>query len=161
MNDPAHRAALEARNAALRSQVDTMLVNLERQTAALKEAQAAAPQTATATSPDGLVQAVVNAAGVVTDVKLAPSAFERSTPDKLSRAIVQTIQQATLDVRRQAEEALAPFQNAMPDLPDLFPGAPSLKNLLPQPPPPVERPRRARDEDPDEESGPVLRGDGW
>jgi DNA-binding protein YbaB len=150
----------EARNAALRSQVDTMLANLERQTAELKQAQAEAlAKTGRATSQDGLVEVTVNAGGIVTDVKFAPAAFERSTPEKLARSVVQTIQQAALSAREQADAALAPFQEGLPDLPDMFPGAPSLKDLIPQPPPVVQQPQqRSDDEDPPDS---YLRGSNW
>ncbi|PRY43326.1 YbaB/EbfC family nucleoid-associated protein [Umezawaea tangerina] len=150
MNDPAQRAALEARNAALRTQVDSMLANLERQTSALRDAQAeAVSKTGSATSQDGLVQVVVNAAGIVTDVKFAPAAFERSTPDKLAQSVVRVVQAAAADARRQADAAMAPFQQNVPDLPDLFPGAPSLKDLVPTPPAvPVAPPKRPDDDEP-------------
>lgn len=162
MNDPDQRAALEARNAALRTQVDSMLVNLERQTSALRDAQAEAmAKTGSATSPDGLVKALVNAAGIVTDVQFAPSAFERSTPEKLARSVVGVIQQAALDARQQADAALAPFQENVPDLPDLFPGAPSLKNLIPTPPPVPTAPQRPPRDDADEASDSMMRRDGW
>ncbi|GLZ31395.1 hypothetical protein Lesp02_35830 [Lentzea sp. NBRC 105346] len=150
---------LEARNAALRSQVDTMLANLERQTAELKQAQAdALAKTGKATSKDGLVEATVNAGGIVTDVKLAPAAFERSTPEKLGRSIVETIQRAALQAREQADAALAPYQEGLPDLPDLFPGAPSLKDLIPKAPPVAQQPQRPDDEEPPDS---YLRGSNW
>ncbi|MFS8101228.1 YbaB/EbfC family nucleoid-associated protein [Lentzea alba] len=127
---------LEARNAALRGQVDTMLANLERQTAQLKEAQAEAmSKTGRATSQDGLVEVTVNAGGIVTGVAFAPAAFERSTPEKLGQSVVATIQKAALNAREQADAVLAHYQEGIPDLPDLFPGMPSLKDLIPTPPP--------------------------
>jgi DNA-binding protein YbaB len=162
MNDPAQREALEARNAALRTQVDSMLANLERQTSALRDAQAeAVAKTGTATSKDGLVKAVVNAAGIVTDVQIAPATFERSTPEKLARSIVEVVQLAAVDARQQADAALAPFQENVPDLPDLFPGAPSLKDLLPTPPTaPVAAATRRQDDD-DEPTGSMMDRNGW
>ncbi|MEO6086461.1 MAG: YbaB/EbfC family nucleoid-associated protein [Umezawaea sp.] len=163
MNDPAQRAALEARNAALRTQVDSMLANLERQTSALRDAQAeAVAKTGSATSPDGLVHVVVNAAGIATDVRFAPNAFERSTPDKLAQSVVQVIQRAALDVRAQADAAMAPFQQDVPDLPDLFPGAPSLKDLLPTPAaPPLTPPAPRKRPDDDEPRDSMMDGNGW
>lgn len=151
----------EARNAALRSQVDSMLANLERQTADLKQAQAEAlAKTGRATSQDGLVEVTVNAGGIVTDVKFAPAAFDRTTPEKLGRSVVQTIQQAALSAREQADAALAPFQEGLPDLPDLFPGMPSLKDLIPQPPPVVQQQPRQRTDDEDPPDS-YLRGSNW
>lgn len=158
---------LEARNAALRGQVDTMLANLERQTAQLKEAQAEAmAKVGRATSQDGLVEVTVNAGGIVTDVRFAPAAFERSTPEKLAQSVVATIQRAALAAREQADAVLAPYQENVPDLPDLFPGMPSLKDLIPAPPPvvpPVVPPVAPRHDDDDEppESFMDRRGSQW
>ncbi|MEV6243097.1 YbaB/EbfC family nucleoid-associated protein [Lentzea sp. NPDC051838] len=152
---------LEARNAALRGQVDTMLANLERQTAQLKQAQAEAmAKVGRATSQDGLVEVTVNAGGIVTGVRFAPAAFERSTPEKLGQSVVTTIQQAALSAREQADAALAPYQQGIPDLPDLFPGMPSLKDLIPTPPPIVQsQPQQSDDEPP--ESFMDRRGGQW
>lgn len=150
---------LEARNAALRTQVDSMLANLERQTAELKQAQAdAMSKVGRATSQDGLVDVTVNAGGIVTDVQFAPGAFERSTPEKLARSVVQTIHQAAQAAREQADAALAPYTEDIPDLPDLFPGMPSIKDLIPKAPPVVQpKPQHDDDEPPDT----FLRGSNW
>lgn len=153
---------LEARNAALRGQVDAMLANLERQTAELKQAQAEAmAKVGRATSQDGLVEVTVNAGGIVTDVKFAPAAFERSTPEKLGQSVVATIQQAALSAREQADAALAPYQEGIPDLPDLFPGMPSLKDLIPSPPPVVQPKPQQHDDDEPPESFMDRRGSQW
>ena len=158
---------LEARNAALRGQVDSMLANLERQTAQLKQAQAEAmSKTGRATSQDGLVEVTVNAGGIVTGVTFAPSAFERSTPEKLGQSVVATIQRAALNAREQADAVLAPYQEGIPDLPDLFPGMPSLKDLIPTPPPVPQPPRsqpqpQRHDDDEPPESFMDRRGSQW
>lgn len=91
MTDPADRQAeLKARNAAMQEQVTSLLGGLQRQTEQLREAQTEAMSaTGRATSPDGLVTAHVNAAGIATDVEVSPSAFKTSTPDKLGRAFLQ------------------------------------------------------------------------
>ena len=161
MNPQDRRAQLEARNAAMRQQVDSLLEGLNRQTAALQQAQAQASQvTARATSQDGMATVVVNAVGVVTDVQLAPSAFTRSTPDKLSRSITAAAQEAAATAARQVETALAPVRANTPDLPDVFPGAPAIKDLLPAAPDTTgRRPRHAQpDEDEDFSNSTVLWG---
>jgi DNA-binding protein YbaB len=153
---------LEARNAALRGQVDTMLANLERQTAELKQAQAEAmAKVGRATSQDGLVEVTVNAGGIVTGVTFAPAAFERSTPEKLGQSVVATIQRAALAAREQADAVLAPYQENVPDLPDLFPGMPSLKDLIPTPPPVVPPAAPRQDDDEPPESFMDQRGGRW
>ncbi|MGH3788591.1 MAG: YbaB/EbfC family nucleoid-associated protein [Pseudonocardiaceae bacterium] len=148
MNPQDRRALLEARNAALRQQVDTLLAGLNRQTAALNSAQArAVAVTGRATSADGLVTVTVNAAGVVTDAQFTPSAFDRSTPEKLARSVVAVAQQAAATAQQQVEAALAPVRSDVPDLPDLFPGAPSLTDLLPSRPAANRRPPRSQDDE--------------
>ena len=136
MNDPSgRRAELEARNAAMREQVTSLLDGLTKQTEHLQEAQQqAVAATGEATSQDGLVTVHVNAMGIVTDVELSSSAFTRTTPEKLARSFVLTVQEAARDARGKADAAMAGAQENVPDLPDLFPQAPSLKNLVPQAP---------------------------
>jgi DNA-binding protein YbaB len=152
---------LEARNAALRGQVDSMLANLERQTAQLKEAQAEAmAKVGRATSQDGLVEVTVNAGGIVTGVTFAPAAFERSTPEKLGQSVVATIQRAALNAREQSDAVLAPYQEGIPDLPDLFPGMPSIKDLIPAPPT-IVQPKPQRNDDEPPESFMDHRGSQW
>lgn len=130
----ARRAELEARNAAMRDQVASLLSGLNRQTEQLQEAQQrAASATGTATSQDGNVTVEVNAVGIVTDLRLAASTFGKGTPDQLAKTIVATVQEAARAARGQADEAMAEVQANVPDLPDLFPDAPSLKDLVPQP----------------------------
>lgn len=132
MNPHDRRVQLEVRNAAMREQVNSLLAGLNRQSAALQKAQVqAAEVTGRATSADGLVTVTVNAVGIVTDVQLAPSAFDRSTPDKLACSVVTVTQQAANAAQRQVEDALAPARGELPDLPDVVSGAPSLKDLLP------------------------------
>ena len=158
-----NNSELEARNAALRGQVDSMLANLERQTAQLKEAQAEAmSKVGRATSQDGLVEVTVNAGGIVTGVTFAPAAFERSTPEKLGQSVVATIQQAALNAREQADALLTPFTQDLPDLPDFFPGMPSIKDLIPTPPP-IAQPQaqQQRNDDEPPESFMDRRGTSW
>lgn len=164
MNPQDRRAQLQDRNAAMRQQVNSLLDGLNRQTAALKSAQAQAGEvTGRATSADGLVTVTVNAAGIVTDVRFATSAFDRSTPDKLARSVVAVTQQAAADAKQRVDAALAPVRGDLPDLPDLFPGAPALKDLLPNPHPNPSstnrRPQRLpEDDDEDFSTRSVLRG---
>lgn len=157
MNAQDRRAQLEARNAAMRQQVDSLLAGLNRQTAALSHAQAqAAAVTGRATSADGLVTVTVNAAGVMTDAQFAPSSFDRSTPEKLARSVVAVVQEAAAAAQQGVETALAPVRSDVPDLPDLFPGAPSLKDLLPRPA--TRRPPKRQDDVEDFSTRSVFQG---
>lgn len=143
MTDPvSRRAELERRNAAMREQVEQMLSDLQRRTEGLREAQAATAEvTGEATSTDGRVRASVDADGMLGDLRLAPSAFDRTTPEALARTIGEVVQQATADARARVAETLAPFTEAGVDLPDLVPGAPSLRTPVPP------QPSRRRDDD--------------
>ncbi len=157
MNRPDRRAQLEARNAAMRQHVDALRAGLDRQAAALRSAQEQVSEvTGRARSADGLVTVTVNASGVLTDVQFAPSAFDRSTTDKLARSVVAVAQQAAALAQQKVDAALAPVRGDLPDLPDLFPGAPSLKDLLPSPA--TRRPPRAQDDEEDFSTRSVLWG---
>lgn len=140
----ARREQLRARNQDLRSQVESTMADLDRRVAHLKTAQDdAAAVTGTATSADGLVRVLVNAAGVVVNTEVHPDAFTRSTPQALGRSMVQATQAAARDARMQVDAVMAPLTEGASDLADLVPGAASLRDLLPQvPEPPLVPPTR-------------------
>ncbi|ASO18476.1 DNA-binding protein YbaB [Actinoalloteichus hoggarensis] len=166
------RARLEARNAAVRDQVDQLMGQLRRQTDQLREAQTeAAKVSAKVSSPDGLVTATVDSSGTLTRLEFAPSAFARSSPDKLGRVATEVVRQASNQAGQRVTEIMAPLQEGTPDLADLVEGAPSFRDLVgpfsrPGAEPPESatpttspRPRRpARDEVDDEEPQSWLTG---
>ena len=80
---------------------------------------------------------------------------------EMNTLLVATIQQAALSAREQADAALAPYQENLPDLPDLFPGMPSLKDLIPAPPPVVSPKPQRHDDDEPPESFMDPRGSKW
>lgn len=169
MTDPSgRRAELEARNAAMREQVDSLMSELHRKTAELREAQAKAMAiTATAVSKDGRVKASVDSSGALTSLEFSPNAFERTTPDKLARVATETVIAAIAKSRTELNEVLAPAQEGPSiDLSEMLPGVPSLADLIPKPPPvPTASsssppPRRPVDDD-DEEGGSVMERSGW
>ncbi|ONI83861.1 hypothetical protein ALI22I_36125 [Saccharothrix sp. ALI-22-I] len=167
MTDPTgRRAELEARNAAMREQVDTLLSELHKKTDELRETQARAMAiTATAVSKDGSVRATVDSGGALTSLEFSPNAFERSSPDKLARLATETVQQAIAKARTELNEVLAPAQQgASIDLSEMLPGVPSLADLIPKPPvvpqssTPPRRPAPASD---DEDGGSIMDRSGW
>ncbi|PRY43686.1 YbaB/EbfC family nucleoid-associated protein [Umezawaea tangerina] len=169
MTDPSgRRAELEARNAAMREQVDSLMSELHRKTAEMREAQAKAVAiTASATSQDGSVTARVDSSGALTSLEFSPNAFERSTPDKLARVATETVIAAIAKSRTELNEVLADAQQGSSiDLSEMLPGVPSLADLIP-PVPPVPQPasqaprRPARPADDDEEGGSVMDRGGW
>lgn len=126
------RARLEARNAAMKDQVDGLLEQFERQTAQLRDAQAAAAETsATLTSPDGLVRATIDASGTLAKLEFVPTAFERTDPAKLANTVLHLVRQGSLQVKQQVADLMAPITEGLPDLSDIIAGAPSLEGLLP------------------------------
>lgn len=150
------RRELESRNAGLRGQIDSMLSDLRRRTAELGEKRAeAAQRTTEVTSEDGMVTVEVDAAGTLTELTLAPKAFERSTPDRLARTITTVIREASGTAQRGLQETFAPLAEGGPDLPEVVPGLPGFKDalgdlgpLVEAPDPAAERARRIGDPPP-------------
>ncbi|MEU4741917.1 YbaB/EbfC family nucleoid-associated protein [Actinosynnema sp. NPDC023658] len=167
MTDPTgRRAELEARNAAMREQVDSLLGELREKTAELRETQAQAMAiTATAVSKDGAVRATVDSAGALTSLELSANAFERTTPDKLARLVTETVQQAIAKARTELNEVLAPAQQgASIDLSEMLPGVPSLADLIPQPPVVPQSstpPRRPAPPSDDDDGDSIMDRSGW
>ncbi|GAA3842326.1 YbaB/EbfC family nucleoid-associated protein [Saccharothrix violaceirubra] len=168
MTDPSgRRAELEARNAAMREQVDTLLGELREKTAQLRETQERAlAVTASAVSKDGTVKASVDASGALTSLEFAPSAFDRhQTPDKLARLATETVRQAIAKARTEVEETLADARTGPSlDLSELLPGVPPLSELVPKPPVVADPPattRRPAPRDDDQEGESFMDRSGW
>ena len=125
---------LRARNDILREQVDSMLAAFDQQRRELADAQSRLTSTTgEAWSSDNLVRVVSNVAGVPLEVHLAPEAFKRSTPEKLGRSIAEAAQAAARTAAEKSRQALAPIEEiagTLPDLSDLVPGAPGIKDLV-------------------------------
>ncbi len=120
MRNPDRFEDLRARNAGMRQQMEAALSTVAQQVGQLDELQAAAMAvTAEASSTDGLVSVQVNATGVATDVALAPTAFERNTPAKLQRSVLQALQTAAQLAGQARAEILAPLEIELPELGEL------------------------------------------
>jgi DNA-binding protein YbaB len=155
------RAQLEARNAAMRENVAALMTDLRRRTADLAEAQARANTvTGKAMSDDGLVRVEVNPAGVLTNIEFSQVTYERLSPERLARVILQTAQSAARSAREQVEGVLAPLQEGSADLSNLFEGAPSFADLLRPPPAPESTSQRSRrDEDDEDDNDSIFERD--
>lgn len=82
-----------------------------------------------ACSVDNHVKVAVDSTGVVTEIQLERPAM-RVKPDELARKLTEVAREAAGYAEKYTAEALAPVSEivgAMPDLPDLVPGAPSLR----------------------------------
>jgi DNA-binding protein YbaB len=173
----------EARVAQLRQEADGAMTELRAKLAGVRAAQEQAlATTGEATSRDGSVRATVDATGVVTSLRFAPSPFQRSTPEKLAQATVATIQAAAAQARAQVSATLAPVREegsrvlaaaagGMSELRAARLGVPEVPRTAvdpaedawhhgqpePSPPAPPSRPARAdRGEEDDWESGGSL-----
>ncbi|MFC4605205.1 YbaB/EbfC family nucleoid-associated protein [Rhodococcus kronopolitis] len=160
MRNSVEQGELRARNEALRVQVDGMLEELHRRSDRLTRVQAEVTALRIEEStPDGLARVTVDAGGAVVGIDLAPESFATSTPRRLGAALAAAAQAAAATARARARELAVPSGDAgLPDLPDLIPGAPSLRDLMPTvnaSAPPVDPAPEAADWTP---GGSVLRG---
>lgn len=136
-----------------------MLSALERQQQHMLDAsERVSTISARSWSADGLVRVTVNAAGIPTEVHLDPESFKRSRPDRLGVSMAQAAQAAARQAALLVQEAIAPIQQIagqLPDLPDLVPGAPSLRELLNPLQPQAETPESMPDDE--DIAAPILR----
>ncbi|MEV6658796.1 YbaB/EbfC family DNA-binding protein [Nocardia fluminea] len=141
MNDD-WSAPTRASNDALRAQIDSMLDTFNAEKSALLDAQSQAAALASVWSEDGLVRASGTIVGV-SEVHIVADAFKRATPESLGRSVTEAITALSRQTSQIQQQALAPFSASMPDLSELIPGAPSMKDLiagLTPPPPPTPEP---------------------
>ncbi|HEX5402865.1 MAG TPA: YbaB/EbfC family nucleoid-associated protein [Pseudonocardiaceae bacterium] len=149
---PSPEQSLEQRTAELQQQAGDAMAHLKARIAGVRQAQQQAMQAnGEATSRDGVVRVVVDGTGVVTSLTLAPSAFDRSTPDRLAQTITATIQSAAAQARGRTSAAMAAIRG---DDKGLLSSAAKGAAGLGVPPLPVpEVPRTAVD--------PTGQQDGW
>jgi len=182
---------LATRNTELRGTLDNLMRELKQRTDGLRDAQAAiAAMSGVASSQDGNVVVTVDSTGVLDKLELGQRAFERVTPEQLAPTITQVARRAAQNVREQVSAQMAPLtsEEGMIDLPDVVPGAPSLKDIfkveqrddepVPPPPPsdedfgssvlrkearPVQRARPSSEPDEDDFGGNSImgRGNSW
>ncbi|MET8877282.1 YbaB/EbfC family nucleoid-associated protein [Nocardia sp. NPDC004604] len=84
---------------------------------------------AKASSRDGSVEVTVDQSGIVTDVRLEPSALRGAAAD-LGRAVTEAAREAARLAHQRVSETIGPIEDIvgrMPDPEDLLPGAPSLR----------------------------------
>ncbi|HEY3606923.1 MAG TPA: YbaB/EbfC family nucleoid-associated protein [Pseudonocardiaceae bacterium] len=108
MTEPGFTAA---RVAELQREADgTMAALADRITAAAQVRERAMSVSGKASSQDGSVTVVVDSTGVVTSLTLAPTVFDRTTPEKLASTLVAVIQQAATRARTDMAAAMAPLR---------------------------------------------------
>jgi DNA-binding protein YbaB len=144
--------SLEQRTAELQQEADQAMAHLKSRIAGVREAQQQAMQaTGEATSRDGVVRAVVDSTGVVTSLTLAPTAFDRGTPDRLAQTVVATIQSAAAQARGRMAAAMAAIRGEDSGLVSSAAKGAAALGIAPLPVPEV--PRTAVD--------PTGQQDGW
>ncbi|MEU2032207.1 YbaB/EbfC family nucleoid-associated protein [Nocardia amamiensis] len=126
------REGLRSANNGMRNQLEHLLDSFERQQGRLADAFRELENARTqASSPDQSVEVTVDAAGVLTDLRLTAAAMRR-TPEQLSRAIVDVARAAARQAQQRTEAIAAPVDaefDDLPDLPDISPDAPSLNEI--------------------------------
>ncbi|MFE1593264.1 YbaB/EbfC family DNA-binding protein [Nocardia sp. NPDC058705] len=141
MNDD-WSAPTRAENNALRAQIDSMLETFNAEKSALLDAQSQAAELVSVWSADGLVRVSGTIAGV-SEVHIVADAFKRTTPESLGSSVTEAIAELARQTTQVQQQALGSLTGSMPDLSDLVPGAPSMKDLIAQltpPPPPLPEP---------------------
>lgn len=82
-----------------------------------------------ARSPDGYVTVAVDFTGAVTEVRLDPAAL-RTPSERLAAIVTETARAAARLAHHQVTETITPISDivgSMPELAELLPGAPSLR----------------------------------
>ncbi|MEU4314028.1 YbaB/EbfC family nucleoid-associated protein [Nocardia sp. NPDC024068] len=128
--DEWERSGLRSANYGMRNQLDRMLDTLSEQQQRMGEIQAElAAARVTAQSPDGAVEVTVDSSGALVDVRFTDAA-RRHGLDRLRDCVMQAYAEAARRSREQTSALIAPLAEAAelsPDLPDLVPGAPTLR----------------------------------
>ena len=130
--DP-RREDLQARNDAMRAQVETMLTDYRQQRQALADVQEQLSRLRVRrSSPDGVVTVTVGPRGVLEGLQLSTFAYRQVDPATLAERILETAQAAADEVSRLQQELLAPL--VPDDLTDPSTGLPDVSRLLPEDP---------------------------
>ncbi|ONM46611.1 YbaB/EbfC family nucleoid-associated protein [Nocardia donostiensis] len=125
--DQQRREELLSVNSALLNQVHDMMDTFAQQQTRLGEVREQLDELRVqATSSDQAVTVTVDAVGSVVEVRITPAAM-RSTAEQLGQLVTGVAQEAARSAKQQADALLEPLTEGMPDLPDIVPGAPSLR----------------------------------
>ncbi|QFZ23249.1 YbaB/EbfC family nucleoid-associated protein [Saccharothrix syringae] len=131
-----------------RARVDELLADYRRSRDQLASVQRdLARVSGSATSPDGVVTAVVDARGTLTDLELTDAAY-RLRPAQLAQLVVRTAREAAAKAAERTYQALEPVLPAGTDPEALVRGTADLRPEEVAPPEPAAR-RRPADDDED------------
>ncbi|MFQ6397080.1 YbaB/EbfC family nucleoid-associated protein [Nocardia sp. KC 131] len=131
--EPSDRDQIRSANAELRSALDAINHEFDREIDELGEIQRKlAAMKVHATTPNNLARVTVNASGVVTEITIADDAYRRSTPQQLTQDLNAAIRGAVEAAATARAEVLSPIKSVVDgiaDLTEMVPGAPSLREL--------------------------------
>lgn len=134
--DEWERDQIRSANARLRSELDAIQADFDREMGQVGEVQRKlAAMRVHATSPNDLARVTVDSSGAVTEITIADDAFRRSTPRTLTEDINAAIRGGAEAAARAREQVLAPLTaivETMPDLGEIISGAPNLRDLRAQ-----------------------------
>ncbi|MFF2554732.1 YbaB/EbfC family nucleoid-associated protein [Nocardia sp. NPDC058058] len=124
---------LTATNSELKRLVNSLLDGLDAQSADIPDiCERLSKSQCSGYSEDKLVEITVDAYGVVIDTKLAAQALQSRSREHLAQSITQAARAAAAAAEQQRTEIISPLTatvEGLPDLSDLFPGAPSLREI--------------------------------
>ncbi|MEG8184573.1 YbaB/EbfC family nucleoid-associated protein [Nocardia terpenica] len=134
--DEWEREQIRSANARLRSELDAIQADFDREMGQVGEVQRKlAAMRVHATSPNDLARVTVDSSGAVTEITIADDAFRRSTPRGLTEDINAAIRGGAEAAARARAQVLAPLTaivETMPDLGEIIPGATNLRDLRAQ-----------------------------
>lgn len=125
--------ALRGRESELQGQIDSMLETLQQQQQDLQNAQAQVAQLrVTGESVDRLVRVTVNSVGAVQGVWFSPESLKNATPELLAKSVKEASLSAAVEAHAEMMRLMEPVMasaNDFPDLPEIIPGAPSMRDF--------------------------------
>ena len=133
-----------------RDEVAELLADYRRSREQLASVQRALLSIAeSASSPDGLIKATVDSAGILSGLVVDEDAYRRYRPAELADAVLRATRAAAVRAGERARDALAPVLPADVDPAAVLAGRADLtpEEIEPQPPAAPRTMRRTRDDD--------------
>ncbi|WP_036498380.1 YbaB/EbfC family nucleoid-associated protein [Nocardia aobensis] len=131
--DKWEREQIRAANDGLRSTLDSIQSDFDREIGELAELQhKLAALKVRATTPSDLARVTINGSGMVTEIEIVDDAYRRSTPRQLTEELNAAIRAGVEAVTQARAKLLEPVQSVidgMADLDEVMPGMPSMREL--------------------------------
>ncbi|WP_063063905.1 YbaB/EbfC family nucleoid-associated protein [Nocardia violaceofusca] len=131
--DKWEREQIRAANDGLRSTLDSIQSDFDREIGELAELQhKLAALKVRATTPSDLARVTINGSGMVTEIDIVDDAYRRSTPRQLTEELNAAIRAGVDAVTQARAKLLEPVRSVidgMADLDEVMPGMPSMREL--------------------------------